>query len=46
MVVCLVQDADLHMAQLMPPPLTVSYSRKSRFVLPPSFYLLGAGSPV
>ena len=24
MVICLERDADLHMAQLMPPPLTVS----------------------
>ena len=28
MVTCLEQDADLHMAQLMPPPLTVSYFSK------------------
>jgi len=30
MVVCLEQGADLHMAQLMPLPLTVSCSRKIR----------------
>ena len=36
MVNCLEQSADLHMAQLMPLPLTVSYlaSVKSRLVLP------------
>ena len=33
MVVCLERGADLHMAQLMPLPLTVS-SVKSRLVLP------------
>jgi len=33
-VICLEQDADLHMAQLMPLPLTVSASVKSRLVLP------------
>jgi len=40
MVVCLGQGADLHMAQLMPLPLTLSCSSKSRFVLPSWFYLL------
>jgi len=34
MVICLGQGADLHMAQLMPLPLTISYSSKSRLVLP------------
>jgi len=34
MVVCLGQGADLHMAQLMPVPLTVSCSSQSRLVLP------------
>ena len=34
MVICLERDADLHMAQLMPLPLTVSCSVKSRLVLP------------
>ena len=34
MVNCLGRGADLHMAQLMPLPLTVSYSSKSRLVLP------------
>jgi len=36
---CLSQGADLHMAQLMPLPLTVSYSSKSRLVLPSSCQL-------
>jgi len=45
MVMCLGQSADLHMAQLMPLPLTISCSSKSRLVLPPWFYLSGAGSP-
>jgi len=31
---CLGQGADLHMAQLMPLPLTISCSSKSRLVLP------------
>jgi len=34
MVICLGQGGDLHMAQLMPLPLTVSCSSKSRLVLP------------
>jgi len=34
MAICLERDADLHMAQLMPLPLTVSCSVKSRLVLP------------
>jgi len=34
MVMCLGQGADLHMAQLMPLPLTISCSSKSRLVLP------------
>jgi len=34
MVICLERDADLHMAQLMPLPLTVSFFSKSRLVLP------------
>jgi len=33
MVICLERDADLHAAQLMPLPLTVSVSVKSRLVL-------------
>jgi len=44
-VVCLDQGADLHMAQLMPLPLTISCSSESRLVLPSWFYLSGAGSP-
>jgi len=35
----------LHMTQLMPLPLTISCSSKSRLVLPSWFYLSGAGSP-
>jgi len=34
MVMCLERDADLYMAQLMPLPLTISCSSKSRLVLP------------
>ena len=33
MVICLGQSANLHMAQLMPLPLTISCSNKSRMVL-------------
>jgi len=33
-VICLKRGADLHMAQLMPLPLTVSCFSKSRLVLP------------
>ena len=33
-VICLELDADLHMAQLMPLPLTISCFSKSRLVLP------------
>ena len=44
MVVCLEQGADLHMAQLMPLPLTVSCFSKiqSGFTW---FYYCGTGSP-
>jgi len=41
MVICLERDADLHMAQLMPPPLTVSCFNKIQI----GFYLSGTGSP-
>ena len=34
MVICLGRGADLHMSQLMPLPLTISCSTKSRLVLP------------
>jgi len=44
-VMCLGQGADLHMAQLMPLPLTVSCSSKSRLVLPSWFYFSGASLP-
>jgi len=37
--------ADLHIAQQMPLPLTISCSSKSRFVLPSWFYLSGTCSP-
>jgi len=39
------QGADLHMAQPMPLPITISCSGKSRLVLPSWFCLSGAGSP-
>ena len=39
MVICLGRGADLHMAQLMPLPLTVSCSSKSRMVLPFWYWL-------
>jgi len=38
MVICLERGADLHMARLMPLPLTVSCSWKSRFILLLSFW--------
>jgi len=34
MLMCLGQGADMHMDQLMPLPLTISCSSKSRLVLP------------
>jgi len=40
MVICLERGADLHMAQRMPLPLTVSALAKCRLV-----YLSGTGSP-
>jgi len=40
-VICLERGADLHMAQLMPLPLTVSCSSNN----PDWFYLSGTGSP-
>jgi len=45
LVMCMGQGADLHMVQLMPLPLTISCSSKSKFVLPSWFYLSGTGSP-
>jgi len=39
------RGADLHMAQLMPLPLTISCSSKSRLVLPSWFYFSGTRSP-
>ena len=44
-VICLGWGADLHVAQQMPLPLTISCSSKSRLVLPSWFYLSGTGSP-
>jgi len=41
-VICLEQGADLHTAQLMPVPLTVSCFSKIQI----GFYLSGTGSPV
>jgi len=43
-VMCLRQGANLHIAQLMPLPLTISCSSKSRLVLPSWSYLSGTGS--
>jgi len=45
MVMCLGQGADMHMAQLMPLPVTISCSSKPRLVLPSWFYFSGTGSP-
>ena len=45
MVMCLGKGADLHMAQLMPPPLTVSFRSKSRLVLPSCFIFLVPAHP-
>ena len=45
MVISLGLGADLHAAQLMPLPLTVSCTSKSRLVLPGRFYFSGTGSP-
>ena len=41
MIICLEQGADLHVAQLMPLPLTVSFFSKIQIGL----YLSGTGSP-
>ena len=41
----LVWGADLHMAQLVPLPLTISRFSKFRLFLPSWFYLTGTGSP-
>jgi len=43
MVICLEQGADLHMAQLMPLPLTVSCFSKIQIGC--TFYFSGTGSP-
>ena len=39
MVICSDRDADLHMAQLMPLPHTLSCSSKSRLILPFWYWL-------
>jgi len=44
-VICLGLGADLHMAQLMPLAHTISFSSKSRLVLPSWIYLSGTGWP-
>jgi len=44
-VMCLGQGADLHMAQLMPVPLTISCSSKSRLVFLPDFTFLVPARP-
>ena len=43
MVVCVGRGADLHMAQLLPLPLTISCSSKSTLVLPFWFHLCEKG---
>jgi len=43
MVICLERGADLHMAELIPLPLTVSCSSKSRLVLVLPAHLGSAG---
>ena len=45
MVVCLGQSADLHMAQLMPLPLTVSCPSQSRLFYLPGFTFLVPAHP-
>jgi len=45
MVICLEQGAHVHIAQLMPLPLTSSYSSKSRLVLPEWFCFSAAILP-
>jgi len=46
LVICLHRGADLHMAQLMPLPLTVSCSSKSRLFYFPSFTSMVPAHPV
>jgi len=45
MVICLGRDADLHMAHLMPLPLTISCSSRFRLVLLPGFTFLIPAHP-
>jgi len=42
MVICVERGADLHIAQLMPLPLTISCSSKSKLVLPEWLCFSGA----
>jgi len=43
--VVMCKGTDLHVAQLMPLPLTISCSSKTRLILRSWFYLSDAGSP-
>jgi len=45
MVISLEQGADLHIAHLMPLPITISCSSKSRLALPELFSFSGGGLP-
>jgi len=45
MVICLERGADLHMAQLMPLPLTMSCFSKIQIGFPDWFYLSGTDPP-
>jgi len=45
LVICLGRGADLHMAQLMPLSVNVSFSSKSRLVLPSWFTFLVPAHP-
>jgi len=44
MIICLRRGADMHMAQLMPLPLTISCTSKSRLVLPFWYQLTRVGA--
>jgi len=44
-IICLERGADLNIAQLMPLPVTISYSSKSRLVLSEWFCFSGASLP-
>jgi len=45
MVICLKRGEDLHIAKLMPLPLTISCSSKSRLISPEWLCFSGAGLP-